>query len=124
MLYFRKKQIKMSLINDYVFLMCVKNFCNNSFDCFTYENQQIKTLSEQNHLLFQTYNKIFEKLKMNDISLLILKKETKHDNSIFLNEQQNNFISTNETIKQLQAKQNILTNELGNKLEMLKLTLV
>ena len=69
-------------------------------------------------------NKIFEKLKMNDISLLILKKETKHDNSIFLNEQQNNFISTNETIKQLQAKQNILTNELGNKLEMLKLTLI
>ena len=114
MLYFRRKQIKMSLIKDYVFLMCVKNFCNNSFDDFAYVLQPIKTLSEQNHLLFQTYNKIFEKLKMNDLSLLILRKETKDDNSLFLNEKQNNFETTNETVKFLQTKQNNL-NTLSNK---------
>ena len=123
MLYFRRKQIKMSLIKDYVFLMCVKNFCNNSFDALSCNNQPIKTLNQQNHFLFQTYNKIFEKLKMNDLSLLILRKETKDDNTLFLNEKQNNFQTTNETIRLLQSKQNNLTQELAKKLKILKLTL-
>lgn len=124
MLYFRRKEVKMSLIKDYVFLMCVKNFCNNLFASYEINNQTIKSLNKQNNLLFETYTKIFEKLKMNDLSLLILRKETKDNNCLYLKEKHNNFQTTHETIKLLQTKQNRLTTELPNKLEILRLKLI
>jgi len=124
MLYFRKNRIKLSLIKDYAFLLVVKNFCNN-FENTTinFDQNLFQSLKEQNQNLYNTYNFLFEKLKMNDLSLLILRKEIKDDNSIFLTEEHRNFKTTNNTLKALSLKHEFLQKELKNKINDLKLNL-
>lgn len=111
MKYFKRKKIKLSLIDDYVKIILINNLYKNSIECLVLNDEilnliiNIKNLST--HLKCE-YDKIFEKLKLNDVSLLILKKELNLNNSLFnsLNTTDSKFIHStltkiDETLKNI-----------------------
>lgn len=105
MLYFRKKRIKLSLIEDYIKLQ----LANKLFDNSTKKSQTINNLID-------FYEDLFVKLKMNDLSILILKKElnTTNFSSLNINQKLEIFNSYNSFLN------NIVLN-LKNKLKILKI---
>ena len=105
MLYFRKNKIKLSLIEDYIKLQLINKLkINPTQNTYLINN------------LIDLYEDLFIKLKMNDLSLLILKKELKTTN-----------FSAHDTNKKLEifnSYNNFLNNILLNlktKLQVLKL---
>ena len=91
---FKRNKVKLSLIDDYINILLVENFFNNDIDIKNFKTttqekyEKLKTLTST---LKSNYDKVFESLKLNDLSLLILKKELKNNNSFFQNVKQNNF---------------------------------
>lgn len=74
-----KNKIKLSLIDDYVKLVLFENFFN------TYNissSQEIASKHNQSTKLKRLYDIIFEKLSMNDCSLLLLKQQLKQNNEL------------------------------------------
>jgi len=74
-----KNKIKLSLVDDYVKLVIFENFFNsyNRLDEIDISNQQHK-----NSQLKKVYDAMFEKLHMNDCSLLLLKQQLKDNNNL------------------------------------------
>ena len=82
-----KNKIKLSLIDDYIKIVLIKNFLNNSFSAFELNKEQTDQINHSKTLvclLDKTYNSIFDKLKLNDLSFEILKKELSQNNILFL----------------------------------------
>ena len=67
MLFFRRNKIKLLLIEDYIKLKSINYIFNTSNNC---ENFNIRINN-----LIDVYEDLFVKLKMNDLSLLLLKKD-------------------------------------------------
>lgn len=87
MITFKRKKITLSLIDDYIKILVIKNFINNNFNQHNLSKSSLETLkitTYLNNILEDTYNKIFHQLKVDTLSLLILKKELKKSNSLFL----------------------------------------
>lgn len=120
---FKRKKIKLSLIDDYVKIMLIFNFCNNSFDncVFSSTNEEFKKLKNFNLKLKYAYEIILNKLKMNNLSLLILKKELKNNNSIYLKVLKNNFNNFDQTLFSLNKLMNMIHDNLSTKLKLLKI---
>ena len=104
MLCFKKNKIKLSLIEDYISLILFKNFFNNDFTFInTDKNKLYKSQAKLNSLL-KLYENAFLKLKMNDLSLLILKKELKRNNYLYSQEQKSNFSTIHFTVEKINNK--------------------
>ena len=89
-----KNKIKLSLIEDYIKIVLIKNFYSNSFDDIDLSAESRKLLDnckKLNQLLLSTYELLLDKLNLNDISLDILKQELKQNNLMFLREKTDNF---------------------------------
>ena len=121
MLYFKKSKIKLSLIEDYIEIMKIENFFSNSFVDIEFDKSIFKKCYNLNCKLSKAYNKLFESLKMYDLSLLILRKELKHNNVIYNNLQLNNFKDINQTLLLLLSSLNQTFKNLLPKLKQLKI---
>lgn len=124
MMYFKRKKIKLSLIDDYVKILLIKNFLNNSFENVKLTNiTALKQTKELNLKLDEIYNQLFFKLKLNDLSLLILKKELKNNNILYLKEEQNSFLTLENTIQKTYLILNDIFENLNKKLKFFKFKL-
>ena len=124
MLNFKKKRVKLSLIEDYLQIMLIHNFCSNSFEELKNHNDfsdkltQIKQFETELKLV---YENLFNILKMNDLSLLILKKELKENNIMFQLEKKQNFRCIIQTMRKIEFKLGQISNNLSIKLKELKI---
>lgn len=117
-----KSKIKLSLIEDYINIYIINNFFSNDLTCFKNSNQIQENKTKINNLKV-LYETIFEKLKLKDLSFLILIKDLKQNNSLFQcaqkdqNKVENFIIATIKNIllnlpiklKKLKTKHDILT---------------
>lgn len=114
MQYFKRKKVKLSLIDDYIKIIIVNNFYKNPINQNILDNDtinlinKIKLISEN---LKIKYDEIFEKLKLNDLSLLILKKELHSNNSIYNSFLKSNFNNIQPTLIKIESTlKNILSD--------------
>ena len=124
MLNFKKKRVKLSLIEDYLQIMLIHNFCSNSFEnlenYINFKNILIKIKQFETELKL-IYENLFSILKMNDLSLLILKKDIKENNVMFQLEKEQNFNCIIQTMHKTEIKLNQISNNLSIKLKELKI---
>ena len=118
MIFLKKRKIKLTLIEDYIKILSIKNFNQIVFDYFSPTiSSTLKTTQTLNMSLEKIYNEVFEKLKMNDLSLLILKKELQLSNSMFCQNKNLEQIIENNYLIVIQIYQNAY-----QKFKMLKLS--
>lgn len=123
MLFFKKNKIKLSIIEDYIQLLVIDNFFKNDFSTLEEglnKDLFLKTKNLHKELLFN-FNQTLEILKMNDLSLLILKKDLKDANHIYLKEKNSNFSTLNSTLKDINTKLKLLSLNLEKKQKELNL---
>ena len=122
MLFFKKNKIKLSIIEDYIQLLVIDNFFKNDFSCVVQLDKTLFAEVNKTHtfIMFQ-YNQTLEKLKMNDLSLLLLKQELKDVNHIYNRLEQNNFSNINLTLEELSKKLSTLSLSLKEKQKELKI---
>ena len=116
-----RRKIKLSLIDDYIKIVQIKNFSNNSFDEFTLNEKSERNLTEIHNLstlLEKTLESLFETLKLNDLSFCILKKELDQNNSLFFKTNSQN-VEHNITISLLTI--NTIISNLKSKIDNLKI---
>lgn len=124
MLIFKKNKIKLSLIEDYISIFFIKNFFENDFSSIPLSDQDKDIFLEtkkQTNSLFIIYESVFKRIKMYDLSLLILKKELKDNNILYAQTQNKNFHNISQTINQFKQKLIQITNSLIEKQKLLKL---
>lgn len=124
MLIFKKNKIKLSLIEDYISIFFIKNFFENDFSSIPLSDQDKDIFLEtkkQTNSLFIIYESVFKRIKMYDLSLLILKKELKDNNILYAQTQNKNFHNISQTINQFKQKLIQITNSLIGKQKLLKL---
>ena len=124
MLIFKKNKIKLSLIEDYISILFIKNFFENDFSSIPLSDQDKDIFLEtkkQTNSLFIIYESVFKRIKMYDLSLLILKKELKDNNILYAQTQNKNFHNISQTINQFKQKLIQITNSLIGKQKLLKL---
>lgn len=117
-----KNKVKLSLIDDYIKIILIKNFLNSTFN----ENNTgcvalLQNTQELDSQLEKIYEALFAKLKMNDLSFDILKKELKENNSLFLKTKQNNFLNLENTLNNSNLQLNVIFNSLKSKISNLKI---
>ena len=116
-----RRKIKLSLIDDYIKIVQIKNFSNNSFDEFTLNEKSERNLTEIHNLstlLEKTLESLFETLKLNDLSFCILKKELDQNNSLFFKTNSQN-VEHNITISLLTI--NTIISNLKSNIDNLKI---
>ena len=122
MLFFKRNKIKLSLIEDYVQLVIISNFFKNDFSFLNDKNKIIIIKYKQmSSTLLTIYNQTFVKLKMNDLSLLILKKDLKNNNSLYLREESSQFSMFDKTLDEIFVKLTLILNGIKEKQKELKL---
>lgn len=123
MLNFRENKVKLALIEDYVTILSIHAFYDNNFDCIS--NVECSSLFTQtkklNNYIKTFYESLLKKLKFDELSLLILKKDIKSNNYLFKLEQKNNFKTINSTLHKFELKINTIATNLNDKLKKLKL---
>ncbi len=108
----KKSKIKLTLIDDYIKLVTFGNFF------MSYKDANIDSnMVALNRAVKMAYDTIFEKLKMNNVSLILLKQQLNQNSELF------NLTKT-ETIEKLLTKIysniNQIADSLSNKMEQLK----
>ena len=121
--FFKRKKIKLSLIDDYIKILLIENFFNNPFESINCSKLffETKNLSQT---LKNKYDNLLNQLKLNDLSLLILKKELKENNNLYQHEKTHNFTSLEKTLFQTKFKLDEISNNLTNKIKRLKVSAV
>lgn len=122
-----KNKIKLTLIDDYIKICLIKNFLCNNFNQIDLPNSylnEVEKLKQLNATLEQIYCEIFEKLHLNNLSLDILKKDLKHNNSQFENEEKKNNTNYTKLIDQSNNQLNSILFHLKEKLQVLKLNIL
>ena len=121
---FKKRQIKLSLIDDYVQILLIHNFLQNKFEKCEFDNDLIILLEELKQIninLKSNYEKLIQFVKLDDISFLLLKRELKDNNHIFLLEKRNNFSFILKTIIIMKNKMLEISGNLNEKLKKLNI---
>lgn len=119
-----KNKLKLSLIDDYIKIVLIKNFYSNSFEDVDLNDESIKLMDsckKLNQLLFSTYELLLEKLKLNEVSLDVLKQELELNNLMFLKEKAENFSHLNELCNKNTKLLTAINLNLKTKLEKLKI---
>lgn len=118
-----KSKIKLSLIDDYIKIISIKNlFKNTYFQTLTTQScVDLLTLTQKlDQYLEIIYNALFEKLKLKNISLDILNNELKENNSIFLSLKQNKFSNLENILNSIYSDLKNISNTLKEKTDKLK----
>lgn len=119
-----KGKLKLSVIDDYIKIIVIKNLFNNSFSN-TIINCKEKFISTKmlDNRLEEAYIKLINKLKLNNNSFLILKKELEENNSLFLFAKENDFLNLEYVLDMANRDLNEIMDNLNSKLKMLKVCL-
>ena len=121
-----KKKVKLSLIDDYIRIVLIENFNNNSFDCFDLDSSLTDTINKTkliNCELKTIYEHLFDTLNLNDISLLVLKKELKLNNNLYKRTISKGLLNLIEVINRNILELTIIKLNLNKKIKTLKLNL-
>lgn len=97
----KRKELELSLIDDYIKIIIARNFFDNMFNSNISEHKNFQNTKLLTQNLEKIYDLILKKLNLDNLSLLILKKELKTNNSLYLIEKNNNFINTIETTNKI-----------------------
>lgn len=116
----KRKELKLSLIDDYVKIVIAKRFFSNMFNSNIADHQIFQSTRTLTKNLEKIYDLILKKLKLNNLSLLILKKELKTNNSLYLIEKNNNFINTLETTNKIFDVLKSIECSVANKIKYFK----
>lgn len=114
MVFTKKNKAKLLLIEDYIKIILINNFFNNTSSLIKIEN--LNLIKKQIEILKLSYELIFKTNRFDNLSILILKKELKNNNSLY------NLALSNE----LKAKQFIsnsikdISTSLTNNLNIIK----
>lgn len=82
----KKNRIKLSLIDDYIKIITMKNFLNNSFDDVEISSTSsllLEKLQKANNKLENVLEKLLTCLNLKDSSFAILKTELEQNNKLF-----------------------------------------
>ena len=121
-----KKKVKLSLIDDYIRIVLIENFYNNSFEMFELDEDLTNTINKTKSVnceLKEIYEKLFEVLKLNDISLLVLKKELQINNNLYKKTLNKGILNLIEVLNRNFLELSIIKLNLNKKLQTLKLSL-
>lgn len=115
--------LKLSLVDDYIQIMLITNFCNNDFSIINeqYLFNKIQTIKNGCNSLKTIYNKMFTLLKLNNASFAILNQQLTLNNSQFEKEKKENFINLVFTFKHMENILYSININLNYKLKKLKL---
>lgn len=120
---FKKRQIKLNLIQDYIKIVVFKNFFDNDFTKLDekFVTEDFNFTKNKVNDTFLVYDKILKKLKLNDLSLLILKKDLKQNNIMYEQLKNKNFSNLQGTLNIIQTNINKILIDLSINLKVLKL---
>jgi len=118
-----KNKVKLSLIDDYVKIVLIKNFFDNSFDNLNLDEQVRNAIQQTRSLNCQLedfYEKLITKLKLDDISFDILKHDLTQNNQLFLRQANQNFEHFPQIVGKTSSDIINIVKELAQKLKVLK----
>ena len=121
-----KNKVKLSLIDDYIRIVLIENFNNNSFEMFELDEDLTNTINKTkavNSELKEIYEHIFDAMKLNDMSLLVLKKELKSNNNLYKRTINKNLLNLIEVLNRNFLELSIIKLNLKKKLQTLQLNL-
>ena len=121
-----KNKVKLSLIDDYIRIVLIENFNNNSFEMFELDEDLTNTINKTkavNSELKEIYEHIFDAMKLNDMSLLVLKKELKSNNNLYKRTVNKNLLNLIEVLNRNFLELSIIKLNLKKKLQTLQLNL-
>jgi len=122
MLFLKRRKIKLSLIDDYIKIMIIKKIFHRSTLSLNFTSPQLEIFEKNkklNEYLENIYLSLFSKLKLNDLSLLILKKELNSDTSFAIKEEN----SSVENISKFYYEIEKILKNLKEKVKILKINL-
>ena len=119
----RRNKVKLSLIDDYIQIYLINNFCL-SVEKIKLTDEQFFLLNENKlacSKLNENYLYLFEKLKLKDLSLNLLLKDLKDNNMMFQKEKNNNFSTLNHTLFETKKALELISTNLNSKLKLLNI---
>ena len=121
----RKNKIKMSLVDDYVKIGILNNLFEKLLTTAITQNTKdnIQKQIASSTQLKIVYDVLFELLKINDVSLLILKNDLNQNNALFYKLKQDNFSHLDEIIKKASKDIDTIALNLKEKLKALNIDL-
>ena len=117
---YRKNKIKVSLIDDFIQISLISNFCC-SIERLNL-NQHQTLLKENSNLVYilnKRYMELIEQLKLNDNSFKVLVNDLNKNNNLFEKEKQANFCHIEKTLKETKKVLTRIYAELDSKLKLL-----
>ncbi len=115
-----KRKLKLSLIDDYIKIITIKNFYNNPLEQY-YNVEILKKINKLKELLNNLstiYLQIFEKIRLKDESFMLLNHELSLNNKLFESITYENF---SQTVDKTDNDLHSITNNLSYKLKKLKI---
>lgn len=115
-----KRKLKLSLIDDYIKIITIKNFYNNPLEQY-YNVEILKKINKLKELLNNLstiYLQIFEKIRLKDESFILLNHELSLNNKLFESITYENF---SQTVDKTDNDIHSITNNLSYKLKKLKI---
>lgn len=117
-----KTNLKLSLIDDYVQIVLIENFCKNKISTICSNlSTNIHKIQKHCSLLKSFYEKVINLLKLNNVSFLVLQKQLSLNNTLYEKEKLNNFLNTHKIINQFEETLNTISKNIKQKLTKLKL---
>ena len=87
-----KSSVKNSIIDDYISIILIDNFCNN----FSFLNNKKTIVNDLHDLckhLKQTYNELINIINLNDISFEVLNEQLSQNNQMYFIQKNQNFLN-------------------------------
>ena len=119
-----KNKVKLSLIDDYIKIVLINNFFQNDIllNDLSLESKVAEIRQLNNHIKL-IYEQLFETLKLNDTSLMILKNDLKQNNQMFNLETNSNFNHTPKIVEKAYNDLIDISQNLNEKLKVLRVKL-
>lgn len=119
-----KNKVKLSLIDDYIKIVLINNFFQNDIllNDLSLERKVAEIRQLNNHIKL-IYEQLFEMLKLNDTSLMILKNDLNQNNKMFNLETNSNFNHTPKIVEKAYNDLIDISQNLNEKLKVLRVKL-
>lgn len=118
-----KLNMKLSIIDDYIQIKLIKNFCNNDFSLFCNNIciDRINKTKEKCITLLNLYEQIINTLKLDDTSFLVLKQQLEINNSLYLKEQTSSFVNLSKLCDSFETTIDEILKNIKDKLTKLQI---
>lgn len=119
-----KNKVKLSLIDDYIKIVLINNFFQNDIllNDLSLEGK-VTEIKQLNNRIKLIYEQLFDILKLNDTSLMILKNDLKQNNQMFTLETNSGFNHTPKIVEKAYNDLIDISQNLNEKLKVLRVKL-